>query len=50
MILATDMASHKKHLDSFSCKINNLGISKEKGNGKQLIASDDKVERFESKL
>ena len=49
MILATDMQSHKQHLDAFNNQIIRLGITKEQNNGHLLLEGDDEVKNYNSK-
>ena len=49
MILATDMQSHKQHLDAFNNQIIRLGISKDKENGHLLLEDEDEVKKYNSK-
>jgi len=48
MILATDMAEHKSHVDMIKFKVENKHITKEKGNGHEIIELGNENDKFNS--
>ena len=48
MILATDMAEHKSHVDMIKFNAENKHITKEKGNGHEIIELCNENDKFNS--
>jgi hypothetical protein len=48
MILATDMAEHKSHVDMIKFKVENKDITKEKANGYEMIELSNENDKFNS--